>query len=110
MKTNGYLFISTHPVWPAHEMPWDFWRFPINGFHALFNKYTGFEIVSIAEGLPCKVYSLAPDPPTRGNCYHTMNQGVALIARKTGDYRHDLLKWEIDASDVLITMYPDQNS
>lgn len=106
LKTGGHVFLSTHPVWPAHELPWDFWRFPANGFHALFNKFTGFEIVSLHEGLPCKIYSLVDDAPTRENCFHTMNQGVALIARKTGDYRSDLLKWDIDISDVINTMYP----
>ncbi|WP_295394654.1 class I SAM-dependent methyltransferase [uncultured Thiodictyon sp.] len=106
VKVGGYVFLSTHPVWPAHELPWDFWRFPRNGFHALFNKYTGFRIVSLTEGLPCKTYSLVDDAATRGNCFETMNQGVALIAEKIGDYRSDLLKWDIDVSDVVDTMYP----
>ena len=106
LKTGGYVFLSTHPVWPAHELPWDFWRFPGNGFHALFNKFTGFEIIALTEGLPCKVYSLVDDAPTRETCFQSMNQGVALIARKTGDYRSDLLKWDIELSNVVDTMYP----
>jgi len=106
MKTGGYLHISTHPVWPEHEMPWDFWRFPKNGFRALFNQYTGFEIVSISEGLPCKAYSLVDDPPTRVLWFRTINQGVSLIARKINNYRDDLLKWDINISDVINTMYP----
>lgn len=110
MKSGGYVFVSTHPVWPTHQLPWDFWRFPCNGFHALFNKYTGFEIVSITEGLPCKMYSLVDGAPTRGLYFHTMNQGVALIARKTGSYRSDLLKWDIEVSDVVNTMYPSNKS
>jgi SAM-dependent methyltransferase len=108
MKIGGYLHVSTHPVWPEHEMPWDFWRFPKNGFHALFNKYTGFEIVSLTEGLPCKAYSLVADVPTRGLWRRTMNQGVALIARKTSGYRSDLLRWDIEVSEVVHTMYPDR--
>ena len=110
MKLGGYVFLSTHPVWPIHEMPWDFWRFPHNGFHALFNRYTGFEIVSLNEGLPCKTYSLVKDAPTREICFHPMNLGVSLIARKTGDYRSDLLKWDIDVSDVIDTVYPSNQS
>lgn len=110
MRPEGYVFIATHPVWPAHELPWDFWRFPRNGFHALFNQYTGFKIVSLTEGLPCKAYSLIEDAPTRGVCFETMNQGVALIARKIGNYRSDLLKWDIDVSDVVDTMYPSKQS
>lgn len=110
LKTGGYVFVATHVVWPAHELPWDFWRFPSSGFHALFNKYTGFEIVSLAEGLPCNTYSLVDDAPTRGNCFGTTNQGVSVIARKTGNYRSDLLKWDIDVSDVVDTMYPSGQS
>jgi len=106
MKLGGYIHVSTHPAWPAHELPWDFWRFPQNGFHALFNKYTGFEIIALAEGLPCRAYSLVNDPPTRRLWFHTLNQGVSLIAKKTGDYRSDLLKWDIDITDVVSTMYP----
>jgi SAM-dependent methyltransferase len=110
MKSGGYLFVSTHPTWPAHELPWDYWRFPCNGFYALFNKYTGFEIVSITEGLPCKIYSLVDDALTRSIFLPTVNQGVALIARKTGMYRSDLLKWDIEVADIVNTMYPSNKS
>lgn len=110
MKMGGYLHISTHPVWPEHEMPWDFWRFPKNGFYALFNKYTGFEIISLTEGLPCKAYSLVDDPPTRGLWFRRINQGVSLIVKKIGNYKNDLLKWDIDISDVVNTMYPDKKT
>jgi len=110
LKPEGYVYVSTHPVWPEHEMPWDFWRFPHNGFHALFNQYTGFEVVSLAEGLPCRTYSLVDDAPTRGNCFGTTNQGVALIARKICDFRSDLLKWDIEVSDVIDTTYPNRQS
>ena len=108
MKLGGYLHVSTHPAYPAHELPWDFWRFPYNSFHALFNKYTGFEIISLTEGLPCKAYSLVDDGPTRGLWIGTLNLGVALIAKKIGDYRSDLLKWDIDITDVVSTMYPNK--
>jgi SAM-dependent methyltransferase len=110
LKPGGCVYVSTHPVWPEHEMPWDFWRYPHNGFHALFNRFTGFEIVTLTEGLPCRIYSLVDDWPTRGNCFGTTNQGVALIARKTGESRGDLLRWDIGASDILDTMYPSRQS
>lgn len=108
MKTGGLLYLSTHPAWPPHEWPWDFWRFPCNGFHALFNKYTGFEIVTLTEGLPSRLYSLVDDAPTRGNYLYPLHQGVALIAKKTGPYRSDLLKWEVDITEVVSTMYPER--
>lgn len=106
MKTGGYVYLSTHPVWPAHELPWDFWRFPENGFRALFNTFTGFEIVSLKEGLPAKIYSLVDDLPTRGVRLHTVNQGVAVVARKTGSYRRDLCRWDVELADVLEDSYP----
>jgi SAM-dependent methyltransferase len=106
LKEGGYLFLSTHPVWPPHELPWDFWRFNSPGFQALINKYTGFELIDIKEGLPCKIYSLVDDAPTRTNFYHNLNQGIALIAKKIGPYRSDLLKWDIQIEDVIDSRYP----
>lgn len=71
----------------------------------MLNKYTGFEIFTLSEGLPCKMYSLAEDAPTRTDHNAALYQGVSVIARKAGDYRSDLLKWEIDSSHVLDSMY-----
>jgi len=106
LKTGGYVFTATHTAWPEHAMPWDFWRFPANGFHAIFNKYTGFEIVTISEGLPARMYSLSKDEPTRPLFLDPMSLGVSLIARKTGDYREDLINWDVDIFDVVDSIYP----
>lgn len=106
IKPGGYFFMSTHPVWPAHELPWDFWRFPQCGLKALFNEHTGYEIVSLEEGLPARMYSLVDDLPTRNNCFETVNQGVALIAKKTSSYRADKLKWDVEIDSLLDSMYP----
>lgn len=105
MKTGGYLFVSTHPAWPAHEMPWDFWRFMAGGFQSLFNQYTGFELTTVTEGLPCKAYALVDGTPARMVRDTMMNMGVAAIARKSGEYRDDLLKWDIDVKDVTAALY-----
>lgn len=106
MKTGGIVFVSTHPAWPTHELPWDFWRFMAGGFQALFNRHTGFELITVAEGVPCKGYALVDDAPARTVRNATMNLGVAAIARKTGAYRQDLLRWDIDVGDITDTMYP----
>ena len=106
MKTGGYAFISTHPAWPPHELPWDFWRFPQNGFYSLFNQYTGFVIILLKEGLPGKVYSLVDDKPTRNNCFNDVSQSVSIIVKKVANYREDLLKWDIPTESVVDTMYP----
>lgn len=106
MKAGGYVFVSTHPAWPTHELPWDFWRFMGGGFSALFNAYTGFELITAAEGLPCRGYALVDDGPARSVSQSVMNLGVAAIARKTGPYRSDLLKWDIEVADVTDSIYP----
>lgn len=106
LKVGGLVFTTTHPAWPEHEMPWDFWRFPKTGFNALFNKYTGFELIEVAEGIPSRCYTLSPDAPTKNMYKYTLNMGVSCLARKIGPYRDDLLKWDLDAADVMDSMYP----
>jgi len=106
MKFGGYVFVSTHPAWPTHELPWDFFRYMAGGFQALFNEYTGFELVEVSEGLPCRAYALVNDVPARSVSKNVLNLGVAAIARKTGNYRADLLRWDIDAADISSTTYP----
>lgn len=106
LKPGGLVFISTHPAWPPHELPWDFWRFPAAGLAHLFIAETGFELVTATEGLPAKIYSLSKDPPTRGILTGHVNLAVALIARKVGDYDPDRLRWDIDVADVVRSEYP----
>jgi SAM-dependent methyltransferase len=105
-KPGGLVFVSTHPAWPAHELPWDFWRYQPAGLRALFHHATGFELLTVSDGLPCKVYSLVDDPPTRPMHTQTLNQAVAALARKIGPVRDDRLRWELDPSEVIDTMYP----
>jgi SAM-dependent methyltransferase len=106
LKPGGYVFIATHPSWPAHELPWDFWRFPVAGLAHLLIPETGFEVVMATEGVPAKIYSISPDPLTRGVRYGVVNLGVAIIARKIADYDADKLRWDIDMTDVVRSEYP----
>ncbi len=50
MKVGGVVFIGSHQTFPLHEEPWDFWRFSDAGWRALFNKFTGFEIIDTSMG------------------------------------------------------------
>ena len=106
LKPGGLLFVSTHPAWPAHELPWDFWRFPVAGLNHLFVPDTGFEVVLAAEGIPAKIYSLSNDPPTRGVRDFHVNLGVGVLARKTGEFNADKLRWDIDTREVVTSEYP----
>jgi SAM-dependent methyltransferase len=106
LKQGGYVYIATHPCWPAHELPWDFWRFPVAGLASLFIPQLGFELVEAVEGLPCKACSMVTDPPTRPLYKFTINMGVGVIARKTADYDSSRFKWDIDVVESLRSQYP----
>jgi len=111
LKVGGEVYISTHPTWSPHELPWDFFRFLQNSAHSLFNKHTGFELIEAIEGLPCRVVSLTDDAPTLGLKHQKANLAIAIRARKVSDHS-DKLKWDIYPDDINDTMYPpkDENA
>ena len=105
MAPDGLLFIATHPTWPPHELPWDFWRYAEGAFHALLNAATGFEILRCSAGLPCTVLPLGTEKSTIGILGQPACMGVSVVARKTADARPDL-QWNLTAKDILTTDYP----
>ncbi len=106
LKPGGYVYVGTHPVWPPHELPWDFWRYPLAGLSHLFIRDTGFEIIRAVEGLPCKVYSLVDDPPTRPFYELELNIGSAIIARKICDFDQTRLRWDVNIREAVKSLYP----
>lgn len=105
LKPGGLLFVSTHPTWPSHELPWDFWRFQQESFKILLNDYTGFNIILCEEGVPGRIMSMSKDLPARKAHRHLTNLAVAVMAEKTGEVKRGL-SWDIDCQEVLQTMYP----
>lgn len=105
MKPGGLLFISTHPIWPAHALPWDFWRYSKEAFPVLLNSLTGFEILKCDEGLPCMILPFGRDAALQGLHHEPANLGVSVVAKKTGaiDSR---LSWELDTEELIASMYP----
>ncbi|WP_299724718.1 class I SAM-dependent methyltransferase [uncultured Tateyamaria sp.] len=106
LKPGGYVFTITHPAWPEHEMPWDFWRFPKNAFRGLFNPITGFELLASDEGLGMRPIALTTDPAMQDMYKHKLNGVVFSVARKTGPYDKSKLKWDLVPGDVSEDMYP----
>lgn len=106
LKTGGIVITGTHPAWPEHEMPWDFWRFPRNAFITLFNPITGFEIMESIEGSPMRAFPLSDDAPMQLMFRYHLNGAVFCVARKIADYDQSRLRWDLDASDVTATVYP----
>lgn len=108
LRMGGLCYVSTHPTWPPHELPWDFWRFPIAGLKLLFSEPLGFRVIRAEEGIPAKLHSLSRDAPTRGVSGFEMSMGVALIAEKVADYDRDRLRWDVPLSSILDTVYPNR--
>lgn len=108
LEIGGLCYVSTHPTWPPHELPWDFWRFPPAGLKLLFSEPLGFRVLSIAEGMPSKLHSLSSDPPTRGVSGFEMSMGVALIAEKTHDFDKNKIRWDIPLSSIVDDIYPNR--
>jgi SAM-dependent methyltransferase len=53
MKPGALAYIQSHPAWPLHEEPWDFWRFSKDAWNGLFNAHTGFEMVDKGYAMGC---------------------------------------------------------
>ena len=106
LKTGGHVMVSTHPAWPEHEMPWDFWRFPQNSFLAMFNQTTGFKVKHVVEGRAMRAFPLFSDKPMRRMYRHKLNGSVFCLAQKICDYDKDKLKWDMKIENVVDTMYP----
>jgi SAM-dependent methyltransferase len=105
IATGGWLYIATHPCWPPHERPWDFWRFSEEGFQVLLNPLTGFEVLECSAGLPCSIVPFGHEEAMNGLCEQRANLGISVIAKKIGpsDRR---LAWDVDVSEILDTTYP----
>lgn len=108
LKTGGIVAVTTHPAWPPHELPWDFWRFQPNSFMSLFNKYTGFELLESKGGVPGRLYGLTKDllRPVQSIHRFPVELCVIAIAKKTHDYDGNALKWDADVTGITDTMYP----
>ncbi|MEO7425071.1 MAG: class I SAM-dependent methyltransferase [Fibrobacteria bacterium] len=108
LKPGGRLLIATHPTFPPHAQPWDFWRFSRSAFSVLLNSKTGFEILKCVEGLPCVVLPLSEFETKVGHRVLAFLL-VCTVARKIGDC-HLGLNWDAKIESILDNAYPKEYS
>lgn len=108
MKQGGLLFVATHPTWPPHALPWDFWRFSKESFHALLNPATGFDVIRADEGLPCSIVPFGFEDSMIEMHKHPANLGVSVLARKCRDYDPNL-SWNVDVTAFIKSRYPEKD-
>jgi SAM-dependent methyltransferase len=105
LADGGLLFLATHPTWPPHELPWDFWRFNRGAIEVLLNETTGFRILRCDEGLLGLVLPLGSEQSTRTLERQPAYLGISVVAEKIGRPREDL-SWPVAVSEILDTRYP----
>ncbi len=105
MKKGGLLYIETHPAWPPHELPWDFWRYQKASFSALLNKKTGFKIIECVEGERASIVSYAKHLTKWVRPESLVYLYVAVIAEKISAPDVNL-SWDVDLDDFAEGIYP----
>ena len=103
LKTGGIGYILTHQAWPVHCLPWDYWRFSEHAWLAIFNKYTGFEIIDVAMTCPASLFPYIAHPGANHNIQTRSYQTSMVLFRKVSETQ---LEWPVDLKDIISTMYP----
>jgi hypothetical protein len=103
MKPGAYGHICTHQTFPLHEVPYDFWRYSADTWRALFNKYSGFEILGAEMTQPVRVTSPVETEMSRGFQDAEAFALSEVLFRKTSD---TFLRWNVDPAELLDSAYP----
>lgn len=103
LRPGGLVFTSTHQTWPAHDEPWDFWRFSRHAWQPLFNAATGFEVLEAVCGDPARIHAYHTSVATRQLHLCPAYLGSACIARKTAETS---LTWPVPREAATEAMYP----
>ena len=103
LKPGGVALIFSHQTIGMHDMPWDFFRFSDAGFSALFNRYTGFEIIH------SDMSHFMHIVPRAWSEHYRLCEGAGgfdsttVIVRKTNEAT---VTWDVAVPDILETAYP----
>lgn len=95
LKSGGHAYIQSHPSWPIHEEPWDFFRFSKYSWAGLFNKFTGFEIIDVSHGIEAAVIPRFSNAPLQGIDLCPTYLLSACIVKKISD---PMIDWSCDPS------------
>ena len=96
LKVNGLGIITTHQTFPLHAYPHDYWRYTTEAFESLFNRHTGFKILTSDYSFPCvvkpldEVESWSTDAPSYLN--------VNVLVQKIDQFPEDSFHWKRSAT------------
>lgn len=104
MKEGALAFIHSHQAWPVHDAPWDFYRYSKYGWHGLFNRYSGFEVVGTAHAEPANIIAeTQTDNLATFIERETAYMMSVCVVRKIGS---SSLQWGADPSSIIQSAYP----
>jgi ubiquinone/menaquinone biosynthesis C-methylase UbiE len=103
LKPGGVAFIASHQTFNLHEVPWDFWRFSDKAWHALFNKFTGFEILEAQMGERAYIVGGFLNPMTWLMDRAPAFMASTVICRKIGPCAE---QWHADLPSLVDSVYP----
>lgn len=104
MKKGARAFISTHQTVGVHDMPWDFWRFSIWSWEALFNRFTGFTIVDREMDMEQFVIPFILRPGKEDAEKSAGYEASVVLVEKIGP---PLARWWVPLRKILSTSYPE---
>ena len=104
LKVGGTAYIQSHPSFPLHDEPWDFWRFSTNAWDGLFNAHTGFEILEKGQTKRCRI---VPESTAISDLQPGFDDGrsyilSACLVRKIGAAK---VQWDAEAAEVYNLAY-----
>jgi len=103
MKPGGKAFCHSHQTWPAHDEPWDYFRFSKWAWGSLFNKHTGFRVVDARWGEPVSVARNF----NWGGPFEQMEEspGWALSVCVVEKTHEPQVRWDADVSEITKVEY-----
>jgi len=106
LRLGGYAYISTHQTIGVHDQPWDFWRFSDTAWDAIFNRYSGFEIIGRSIDNPQYItpHFWSPEQGDDLECAAGY-LGSNVLVRKISE--PDMAAGPVDVASLVDTAYPD---
>lgn len=103
MRTGGLAYIHTHQTLGLHDMPWDFWRYSDTAWAGLFNRRTGFEIVTARMSYFSHIVTAAWTSSYAGAEASGGFEASGVLVRKLGESD---LSWDVSLEETIATAYP----
>lgn len=103
LKPGGRVWVSSHQTIGLHDLPWDFWRFSRDSWSALFNSFTGFEII---EAVSDHETFVLPFLNRTGKHDSVKSAGHEISAVHAIKVSQPKVEWQADMESILQTTYP----